>query len=221
MGSPTDLLPVRQARSRELDDWIRTALMLAKRCACREGLTRDDADDCATELIVRLLRQYKPQELLSAPVFTTPAWLYRCARNQAIDYRRAQVRLRRLEYGSTEAGPSERIWRLPEIADAAGRPDLTFLRAHCLRQLASGIAQLPRAQREVLVRHHLQGESVAELAAALRRSPHAVEQLLLRARHRLRSVLERRGWSETELKDWLAASQAATPGRCEEAQFSP
>jgi DNA-directed RNA polymerase specialized sigma24 family protein len=80
---------------------------------------------------------------------------------------------------------------------------------------------LPRAQREVLVRHHLREETIAELAAALSRSPHAVEQLLLRARQRLRSVLERRGWSERELKGWLAASQAAPGGRFETPQIHP
>ena len=55
--------------------------------------------------------------------------------------------------------------------------------------MADALAQLPDAQREAVVQHHLQGATLAEVAAQLQRTEAVVAGLLHRGLKHLRQLL--------------------------------
>jgi RNA polymerase sigma-70 factor (ECF subfamily) len=58
--------------------------------------------------------------------------------------------------------------------------------------LAEALAELPEAQCEVVVLRHLEGRSLADIAAQVERTPAAVVGLLQRGLKRLREILNER-----------------------------
>jgi RNA polymerase sigma-70 factor (ECF subfamily) len=74
---------------------------------------------------------------------------------------------------AVESSPSQRISREEELVS-----------------LACGPAQLPVAQQEAVVLHHLQGATLAEVAAKLQRTEAAVAGLLHRGMKQVRNILE-------------------------------
>jgi RNA polymerase sigma-70 factor (ECF subfamily) len=56
--------------------------------------------------------------------------------------------------------------------------------------MASALTQLPEDQRTAIELHHLQGLSLAEVAAQLGRPPAAVASLLFRGMKTLRQMLD-------------------------------
>jgi RNA polymerase sigma-70 factor (ECF subfamily) len=76
------------------------------------------------------------------------------------------------------------------LAAAQTSPSQHAVRNEELLQLADAVAQLPDAQREAVVLHHLQGWTLAELANHLERSESAVAGLLHRGLKRLRELVE-------------------------------
>ena len=73
---------------------------------------------------------------------------------------------------AVESSPSQRVSREEEMVS-----------------LACAIAQLPEAQREAVVLHHMQGATLAEVAARLQRTEAAVAGLLHRGMKQLRELL--------------------------------
>lgn len=94
-------------------------------------------------------------------------------------------------------GAIRRVRREQVVATstAAGTPSAHELveRAELQQGLVTAILALPAPQRELVLRHYFDGESVAEIARLLGRSPDAVQAQLRRARERLRLDLDRRG----------------------------
>lgn len=137
---------------------------------------RSEADDIVQDVFVMLWRQphaWKP----GRAAFST--WLYRVVANRCLDY----ARRRRF-----------RAW-LP-LADAADPPDdaPTALQAVAARdRLATArrmIRSLPEKQRLALLLA-AQGEHAnTEIAAILQVSEGAAEQLLVRARKKLRTMMK-------------------------------
>jgi RNA polymerase sigma-70 factor (ECF subfamily) len=68
-------------------------------------------------------------------------------------------------------------------------PGRVAVRRERLARLAKALAQVPEDQRIALEMKHLQGHSIAEIAAAMGRSPTAVGGLLRRGMHHLREQL--------------------------------
>ena len=67
----------------------------------------------------------------------------------------------------------------------------TYLRqAETVEALQVALAELPGDYREVVCRRYLRGESVAEIAAAMGRTPASIRAMINRAKHRLRETLE-------------------------------
>ena len=125
----------------------------------------DIADDLAQDVFVRVVQSadgYRPQE-------RERAWLFRIARNAAIDHRRrAAVR--------------------PQPAAEAREPATAPVQA--LRSaLAEAFGRLPEAEREAFLLAELGGLSYAEIALTLDLTPAAVRSALYRARLSLRAAL--------------------------------
>ncbi len=163
ISSPTAAEPLgADALWREFSAPLRRFLRARTRSAA-------DADDLLQEVFVRIQRRL--------PELREPAklqgWVYRIARNVVIDHyrsRRESVPL------ADEAEPSD-----PGGRDAV---DLT----PALRRF---LAALPPPYRDPLIRHEFQGESIAEVAAALGLSVTAAKTRVRRARLLLREMLDR------------------------------
>jgi RNA polymerase sigma factor (sigma-70 family) len=99
------------------------------------------------------------------------AWLYRIVRNTALNALR-------------DAPP--RHDQLDESIDGTGLPLEELERRGQLRRLVASIKELPRAQREAIVRRELGGEGLAEIGESMGKTRGAVGLLLFRARAALR-----------------------------------
>jgi RNA polymerase sigma factor (sigma-70 family) len=101
------------------------------------------------------------------------AWLYRIVHNAAISA------LRRSGYDYVE---------LDESLHGASAPESDIDRRIAVREALAGLAALPEAQREVLLRTAIQGHTHEQVAAALGLSDGAVRGLIYRARATLRAA---------------------------------
>jgi RNA polymerase sigma-70 factor (ECF subfamily) len=75
------------------------------------------------------------------------------------------------------------------LADVQASPSQLAVRSEELLGMADALAQLPLAQREAIVLHHLQGLPLAEVGRQLEKSPAAVAGLLHRGLKRLRELM--------------------------------
>ena len=128
---------------------------------------RQDAEDLTILTFVRMMESLDRFESRSTPF---AAWLYRIARNLAIDHFRSAARAR-ARHGASE----ERAAARDESAEDEA---LSVLDREVLRE---ELAALPLAQREVLTLKFVCGLTNAEIAAVLAKSEGAVKALQRRA----------------------------------------
>jgi len=119
-------------------------------------------------------------------------WLQKALANNLIDAMRAMRRDKRdvRREQSLEAAIAESSLRLAGLL--AGRDPSPSHRLEQQEQglrLAVALQQLPEAQREAIVLHHLQDLPLSEVAVELDRSDSAVAGLLHRGLKRLREIL--------------------------------
>jgi len=98
------------------------------------------------------------------------------------------ARERSLQTGLGEATACRRA----RPAAAPPAPDEHALRQEQLLRLANALGKLPRDQRRAIELHHLEGQSLAEVADHMRRSKAAVVGLLFRGLRKLRRLLAER-----------------------------
>ena len=136
----------------------------------------DDAEELTQETFWRLWRAREQYQ--SDGRFT--AWLFRIASRLCIDHYRRQSR--RPTLVSSEH---------PHFitASAQERPDQDMVHTELAQALDDAIAQLPVNQRLALQMNRFEGLSYREIAEALDCSLGSVEQLIYRARRRLRRDL--------------------------------
>lgn len=133
------------------------------------GFVRDhhEAEDITQTVFAKLMKAIKKYEQREVPF---DAWIFRVARNAALDYLRAK-----------RAIPTEEV----RLVDT-GRAQTELDRGRALRQ---ALERLPEDQREVLVLRHIIGLSPVEIAGALKRSESSVHGLHHRGRRSLRASL--------------------------------
>ena len=93
----------------------------------------------------------------------TGAWLYRVARNKIIDrYRKSKPEsLEDFSYTNEEGELDFQQILLAE----ADTPETAYLKNLFWEQLAEGLAELPKEQRDAFVLNELEGKTFAEIAA--------------------------------------------------------
>jgi RNA polymerase sigma factor (sigma-70 family) len=123
------------------------------------------ADDAVDEAFVRAAERWSTVRDHERPA----AWVYRVAINWATSWRRKW---------------SQRPTLPPEVLDRAHRDDLGDV------TLLDDLAQLPLAQRQMLVLRYVLGYSVPETATALDVAEGTVKSAVHRARQQLRADLE-------------------------------
>ena len=82
--------------------------------------------------------------------------------------------------------------RIGRTFAAPSTPDEHAMRREQFLRLADALAKLPPNQRRAVELHHLEGQSLAEVAALMHTSRHAVIGLLFRGLKRLRHLLAER-----------------------------
>ncbi|NLX22949.1 MAG: RNA polymerase sigma factor [Phycisphaerae bacterium] len=136
-----------------------------------------DVDDVTQQVWLRVWQE--------APRLAEPsrwrAWLYRIARNAAVDSLRSRRRQRTLVEAVTSAGQLRRHDEPPETV-LAGQEEQTLV--------LDAIAELPALYREPFVLRHLENWSYAEIGGLLGLPADTVETRLVRARRKLREALK-------------------------------
>jgi RNA polymerase sigma factor (sigma-70 family) len=137
-----------------------------------------DAEDILQDVFSRLVEANR--RLM--PIDDVTAWLFRVARNRIVDLFRSR------------AAHDEPLAFEDLLPSSDAGPEADYARRLLLDELEAAIAELPDEQREVFVRHEIEGRSFKEMAAEtgvsintlLSRKRYAV----LRLRERLRAAYE-------------------------------
>lgn len=108
-------------------------------------------------------------------------WLYRLARNAALDAGRESTRRKAL---------NERLFRRAKDEPSVAPPDEHLAASEDERQMLSAIRALPAMYREPFVLRHLEGWNYRQIAELLELPIDTVETRLVRARRMLREALE-------------------------------
>jgi DNA-directed RNA polymerase specialized sigma24 family protein len=188
------------------DHLCRMLLKLAGSVARRRGLTREEAEDCAAEFARRMLGRQECAAPMGPDGHCFPAWLHRCAENHVTDFCRAKERLGQHEQPWPEAVRGDGPLVAWDFAGSTSLAEARPLREESWQRTTVALDRLPPIMSELLVRHHLHGECIRDLAASCDRTPAAVQLILLRARRQMRSLLERMGLTELELRAYIIAS---------------
>ncbi len=142
----------------------------------RCGGRRDEADEIVQETwftAVRQIRSFQPEQ------GSFLAWLRGIAANVRRNYLRQARRTSKRETPANE-----------QHFDASQTESVTDQQERS-RQVAAALDTLPERQEAVLRAKYLDELSVAEIAAAWKESPKAIESLLSRAREAFRERFER------------------------------
>lgn len=140
--------------------------------------SREEAEDLTEEVFLRCLTSIGSFDARRGPF---KAWAFRIAHNLMVDH------IRRRGRKSEEPIPPQSESELPHADEELERKE----RARALRE---ALAELPAAQRQVIVMKYFAEMSNSEVAKALGRSEGAINALQHRALRRLGGMLEERGW---------------------------
>ena len=150
-------------------DWVR-AVIFGVLC------DRERIDDVAQQVWTTFWEQIGQ---LRDPGRWRP-WLYRLARNAAVDAGRDSTRRKRAAERLADAPPSEGTDHGPGVAAEHGERN---------RAVAEALAALPALYREPFVLRHVQGWSYRQISEVMGLRIDTVETRLVRARRRLREAL--------------------------------
>lgn len=127
------------------------------------------AEDLTSDVVLRAVRETKRTGSV-----VTPSWLISVARNRLVDHWRSKA---------SEDRRMGRVWSTPDPDEWTD--DGTPLEPEIVNQ---AMRRLPADHQAVLSLRYLDDLPVAEVAAALGRSVHATESLLVRARRAFRTI---------------------------------
>lgn len=120
-------------------------------------------------------------------------WLKKALANNLNDEIRKLTTARRdaRRERSLEAALDNSVSQLEQLLPPAGQatPSQEVARSERLLQLTRALSSLPEMQRRVIEMHHLRGQPLAEVAAALESTKPAVAGLLHRGLKKLRELL--------------------------------
>jgi len=148
-----------------------------------------DASDIVQQT---LLEAHAKQEQFVGNDDALAAWLRRALINNLRDTMRALRRGKRdiRREASLDDQLNQSSMRLGALLAAnQSSPSQQVVRSEALLRLAAALEQLPEPQREAIVRHHLQGWPVLEVASKMGKSDAAVAGLLFRGLRKLKELM--------------------------------
>ena len=176
-------------RKRSLEDFRSYLLLLARMQLDAGPRNRIDPSDVVQQT---LLEAHAKADQFHGDDSALAAWLRQALVNNLRDAWRALHRdkrdIRREQaVAASVAQSSARLERMLAAPDSS--PSQRIVRNEELLRLADALAQLPQAQREAIVLHHLQDCSLSETARSLGKTDAAVAGLLHRGLKKLREIM--------------------------------
>jgi len=180
-------------------------IAIAYRYARQLGLSREDAEDCAMDFRLHLLRSPGPQ-------VDSEGWIRRCAYNYACNYLRSQMRRLERERDLAQK-PQSIVGRSASSAFAIPGPRTLTLRKALWEQIFATLKEFTPEQRDLFLRYHVRQQSWQELTQRTGRSAHALQQALYHIHQRLARLLLARGWSARDAAQLFVATPQPCPRR--------
>jgi len=176
-------------RKRSLEDFRSYLLLLARMQLDAGPRNRIDPSDVVQQT---LLEAHAKADQFHGDDSALAAWLRQALVNNLRDAWRARHRdkrdIRREQaVAESVAQSSALLERMLAAPDSS--PSQRIVRNEELLRLADALAQLPQAQREAIVLHHLQDCSLSETARSLGKTDAAVAGLLHRGLKKLREIM--------------------------------
>lgn len=168
----------------------------AYRYARRFGLGADDSEDCAMSFLAYKLSHRKSFAQDSA-------LRKRCAHDFACNMSRSHTTHAKHEEPISNFLVDEDKIGAWEPVDCQPSPAQEMARRAFWDLLLSYFDKLQPVPRDVMRRHHMDGETIGDVASALGKTPPAVGQILYRAHQRLLILLTRDGVCIADLLDHL------------------
>ncbi|MDE3057785.1 MAG: RNA polymerase sigma factor [Bacteroidota bacterium] len=123
----------------------------------RRVRSEQDAEDILQDVFFQLAATYT----ITEPIEQLTAWLFKVARNKIIDW----YRKRRTESLPKNNDDPEMPLNLEDILfDPKETPDRVFARSMVWTELTDALDELPDEQREVFIKHELEGKSFKEIS---------------------------------------------------------
>jgi RNA polymerase sigma factor (sigma-70 family) len=155
----------------------------------------EEAEDIFQDVMLELTASYR----LMQPIEKMAAWLYRVARNKITDkYRKKRPHL--LEDQKVYNGDDDEQLYLQDLLKSGSEsPDRDFDQALIQAALEEALNELPFEQRDVFIKHELEGLSFKEIAD---QSGEPVNTLLSRKRYAVLHLREKLRMLYEELIDY-------------------
>lgn len=167
-------------------------LLLARMQLDPRWQARVDASDIVQQTLLEAHAQQLQDGGAAEPKADLTAWLRRALSNNLIDAMRALRRGKRdvAREQALHAAVEQSSARLENcLAADQSSPSRVAVRNEDLLRMANALEQLPEAQREAIVLHHLQSCSLREVALQLNRTEPAVAGLLHRGLKKLKELM--------------------------------
>ena len=170
----------------------RSYLHLLARLQLRSSVrAKVDASDVVQQTLVQAIRGL--EGFRGKTEAEMAGWLRQILARQLANLARDQARGKRdvSREQSLEAALDESASRVTALlADGASSPSQKAVRNEEVLRMTRALAELPEAQREAIVLHHLEQRSLTEVSVELDRSTAAVAGLIKRGLRQLRVRLE-------------------------------
>ena len=121
----------------------------------------EEAEDIFQDVMIELTQSYRMMQ----PIEKMAAWLFRVARNKITDnYRKKRAVLLDDQFSYRGNDEDEPLYIQDLIKSSEKSPDSDFDRALIYDAIEMALEELPPEQREVFVKHELEGKSFKEMA---------------------------------------------------------
>jgi RNA polymerase sigma factor (sigma-70 family) len=128
--------------------------------------SQEDAEDILQDVFYQFVNAYRQME----PIEKATSWLFTVARNRITDFFRKKKTDTFSSFTPAHAdeGENDQPYFLEEIMqDVNDSPEGQYIRSLVWDTLNAALEELPEEQREIFVRHELEGESFKDLSEEL------------------------------------------------------
>lgn len=152
-----------QAQNEDIRDTVRRERTRLSRFIQNRLPDPDAAEDILQDVFYELTEAYR----LTKPIERVASWLFAVARNKINDWYRKPKNLS-LDMPTQSADIDEEAPVLGEwLGVADGTPESDLFRETILDAIDEALAELPAEQREVFVRHEIEGQSFNQMVVEL------------------------------------------------------
>lgn len=153
----------------------------------------EEAEDIFQDVMVELTQSYRMMQ----PIEKMAAWLFRVARNKITDkYRKKKPVLLEDQLVYQGGEDDDQLFLNDLLRSNTNSPDMDFDQALIWEAIEMALDELPKEQREVFIKHELEGISFKEMADA---SGESLNTLLSRKRYAVLALREKLRYLYDEL----------------------